>query len=102
MKFGVNTFIWSAQYDATVQALLPAIKEHGFDGIEVPLFRPSEFPAHAILKDTHAHGLECTVCSVLVEGLSLISDDAEVRRTTRSHLADAIQAAAAAGARIIA
>jgi D-psicose/D-tagatose/L-ribulose 3-epimerase len=102
MKFGVNTFIWSAAYDGAVQAMLPAIKQHGFDGIEVPLFRPAEFPAATILKDTRAHELECTVCSVLVEEFSLISHDAEVRRKTRSHLADSIKSTADAGARIIA
>jgi D-psicose/D-tagatose/L-ribulose 3-epimerase len=102
MKFGVNTFIWSAQYDPAVQAMLPAIKEHGFDGVEVPLFRASEFPAARIRKDTQAQGLDCNVCSVLVQGFSLISDDAQVRRQTQQHLRDAIQAVAEAGARVMA
>jgi D-psicose/D-tagatose/L-ribulose 3-epimerase len=102
MKFGVNTFIWSLEYDRSVEALLPRIKEHGFDGVEVPLFRPAEFPAAGIRKDTEANGLECTVCSVLVKGLSLISDDAEVRRQTLLHLRDVIKAVADAGAKIVA
>src|SRR5580692_5430804 len=102
MKFGVNTFIWSAAYDHSVRALLPLIKQRGFDGVEVPLFRPAEFPAAAVRRDTEANGLECTVCSVLVQGLSLIGDDAHVRRKTVSHLRDAIKAVADAGARIIA
>jgi len=41
MKFGANTLIWSAEYDAAVEEVLPAIKENGFDGIEFPVFRPS-------------------------------------------------------------
>ena len=86
MKFGVNTFIWSAQYDERVEGLLPSIKEHGFDGVEVPLFRPTEFPAADIRKATGANGLEVTICSVLVQGLSLISDDKEVRSKTRQHM----------------
>jgi D-psicose/D-tagatose/L-ribulose 3-epimerase len=102
MKFGVNTFIWSATYDQSVRALLPLIKERGFDGVEVPLFRPAEFPASAVRRDTEANGLECTICSVLVQGLSLISDDADVRRNTKLHLQDAIKAVADAGAKIIA
>ena len=102
MKFGVNTFIWSATYDHSVRALLPLIKERGFDGVEVPLFRPAEFPASAVRRDTEANGIECTVCSVLVQGLSLISDDADVRRKTVLHLRDAIKAVADAGAGIIA
>jgi D-psicose/D-tagatose/L-ribulose 3-epimerase len=102
MKFGVNTFIWSIEYNKSVEALLPRIKERGFDGVEVPLFRPAEFPAAAIRKGTAANGLESTVCSVLVKGLSLISEDANVRRQTRSHLHDCVKAVADAGASIIA
>jgi D-psicose/D-tagatose/L-ribulose 3-epimerase len=102
MKFGVNTFIWSAHYDATVRAMLPAIKERGFDGVEVPLFRPSEFPAAQILKDTEAHGLACTVCSVLLPEFSLIDDDARVRHKTQQHLRDTILAVSEAGAAILA
>src|ERR1700721_780140 len=102
MKFGVNTFIWSAAYDHSVGALLPLIKERGFDGVEVPLFRSAEFPASAIRRDTEANGIECTICSVLVQGLSLISGDADIRRKTVLHLRDAIKATAEAGASIIA
>src|ERR1700683_2338747 len=102
MKFGVNTFIWSAAYNHSVRALLPVIKERGFDGVEVPLFRPAEFPASAIRHDTAANGLECTVCSVVCQGLSLISDDADIRRKTVLHLRDAIKSVADAGASVIA
>jgi D-psicose/D-tagatose/L-ribulose 3-epimerase len=102
MKFGANTFIWSAQYDATVRAMLPAIKEKGFDGVEVPLFRPAEFPAAQIRRDMEANGLACNVCSVLVPGFSLIEEDASVRRETQQHLRNSILAASEAGASIIA
>ncbi len=102
MKFGANTFIWSAQYDATVRAMLPTIKEKGFDGVEVPLFRPAEFPAAQIRRDMEANGLACNVCSVLVQGFSLIEQDASVRRETQQHLRNSILAASEAGASIIA
>ena len=32
MKFGVNTFIWSATFDQSNFDVLPTIKEAGFDG----------------------------------------------------------------------
>jgi D-psicose/D-tagatose/L-ribulose 3-epimerase len=102
MKFGVNTFIWSAAWDRSVESKLPAIKSWGFDGVEVPLFRPAEFPAQEIRRATEAQGLECNVCSVLVKGLSLIDDDPEVRRATVEHLRDSIRTAADAGVRTIA
>jgi D-psicose/D-tagatose/L-ribulose 3-epimerase len=102
MKFGVNTFIWSAQYDQSVAALLPLIKERGFDGVEVPLFHPAQFPAAEVRRAVEANGLECTICSILVRGLSLIDEDAGVRRTTHLHLIETIKAAADAGATLIA
>ena len=40
MKFGVNTFIWSAEFNQSNFPLLPVIKEAGFDGVEVPLIPP--------------------------------------------------------------
>jgi len=102
MKFGVNTFIWTPSFDKSNLPLLPVVKEHGFDGVEVPLFRPAEFAAADIRKGLQQNGLECTVCSILVSGFSLISEDAEVRRKTRIHLEDSIRAVADVGAKIIA
>jgi len=102
MKFGVNTFIWSATFEPSHFELLPIIKQAGFDGVEVPLLRPAEFAASAIRKATEANGLECNACTVLVDGLSLISPSADVRRKTRLHLEDVAKAAAEAGAGIVA
>jgi len=68
----------------------------------VPLFRPSEFPAAQIRKDTEALGLARTVCSVLLPGFSLIDDDASVRRQTQQHLRDTILAASEGGVTLIA
>ncbi|MEX2261128.1 MAG: sugar phosphate isomerase/epimerase [Bryobacteraceae bacterium] len=102
MKFGVNTFIWTASFDRSNLELLPRIKEHGFDGVEVPLFRASDFAAADIRKGLDRNGLECTVCSVLTGGLSLISDDADVRKRSRAHMAECVKAAAEVGANIMA
>jgi len=102
MKFGVNTFIWSATFDSSNFGLLPLIKEAGFDGVEVPLLRPESFAASSIRRANEAHGLECNACTVLVDGLSLISESAEIRRRTRLHLEDVAKVAADAGIGIVA
>ena len=100
MKFGVNTMIWSGEYDNQVRNLLPVIKEKGFDAIEIPLFRLDGFNAAAVRRDTEALGLECTVASAFIQGLSPISEDASTRARAIQHLKDLIQAAAEAGAGI--
>jgi D-psicose/D-tagatose/L-ribulose 3-epimerase len=102
MKFGVNTFIWTASFDRSNFDLLPLAKEKGFDGVEVPMFRPAEFAASEIRKALEANGLEATVCSILTGGMSMVSDDAAVREKTRVHMAGCIKAAAEAGIKIIA
>ena len=102
MKFGVNTFIWSGTFDQSNFGLLPIIKEAGFDGVEIPLFRPKDFQASSIRKAVEAYGLECNACTVLVDGFSLISDSPDMRRRTRQHLEELVKVAAEAGVRIIA
>lgn len=102
MKFGVNTFIWTANFDRSNLPLLPQIKAAGFDGVEVPLFRPAAFAAADIRKGIAENALECTICSVLTGGLNMISDDAAVRAATRQHMVDCVKSAAEVGAKIIA
>jgi D-psicose/D-tagatose/L-ribulose 3-epimerase len=101
MKFGVNTFIWSGSFDSSHFALLPTIKEGGFDGVEIPLMRAKGFAAAEIRKANEAHGLECNACTVLVDDLSLISEDASIRQRTQVHLRDLVKVAADAGIQII-
>ncbi len=102
MKFGVHAFIWTADFTEANLNLLPMIKEYGFDGLEIPLFRPTEFPASAIRRGLEENQLECTVSAVMIDGLSVISPEDAVRQRARSHLADAVRAVAEAGARILA
>ena len=101
MKYGVNAFIWTAEFDGSDAAMLPRMREAGFDGVEVPIFDPARFQAAAIRRAMEENGLECTVCSVLSGGTSLVSEDAAVRRRTREHLAGCIRAVAEAGANLL-
>lgn len=102
MKFGVNTFLWSAGIDASVLGRFPAIRERGFDGVELPLIHPMAVDAAQVRRALGANNLECTFCAVLPGGLSVIGDDSELRRKTRIHLETCIQVAAEAGSKLIA
>lgn len=102
MKFGVHAFIWTDTFRQQDLNLLPLIKQHGFDGLEIPLFHPADFPAAAIRRGLEENALECTVSAVMVDNLSLIAEDRAVRRRARAHLAEAVHAVAEAGARILA
>lgn len=102
MKFGVNTFIWTAVFDKSYLPLLPQIKAAGFDGVEVSMFDPADFAAADIRRGLDENGLECTICSVVSPEVSIISDDADVRNRARTHMSDCAKKAAEVGAKIIA
>lgn len=101
MKFGVNGFIWSAEFGPADLPLLGKIKDWGFDGVELPLFQPSTFAATEIRRAVERHDLDLTICAILPNGLNLVSEDADIRRRSRAHLTDAIQRTAEVGATLI-
>jgi D-psicose/D-tagatose/L-ribulose 3-epimerase len=102
VKFGANLFIWTANFDASHLPLLPRIKAAGFDGVEIPMYRGRDFAVAAVRRGLADTGMECTICSILVDGLSLISDDAGVRAKTVEQLKENIATTAECGGKIIA
>jgi len=102
MKYGVNTFIWTASFTRDNLPLLPEIKRQGFDGIEVSMFDPADFALDDIRKGLAQHDLECTICAVIPRGLSVISDDPAIRQKARAHLEECTKRTAEVGAKIIA
>lgn len=102
MKFGVNLLIWTANFDASHLPLFPRIRQAGFDGVEVLMFKGREFAADALRRGLAETGMECTICSVMVDGLSLIADDAAIRARAIEQLRENIAVTAEVGAKIIA
>lgn len=102
MKYGINTFLWTVNFTSKDWPLLERIKRAGFDGIEVACFSEESFAAADVKKGCAGHGLECTACSVIPEGLSVASEDAGVRAKTLEHLRGCVRAVAAAGVRVYA
>ncbi|HEY8549534.1 MAG TPA: sugar phosphate isomerase/epimerase family protein [Vicinamibacterales bacterium] len=98
----MNTYIWASEFTEARLELLPKLRAHGFDGVEVPIFRPSVFPAAALRARLQGEGLACTAVSALVRGQSLVTEDAQVRQRTLDHLRAMVAAAAEAGATILA
>jgi D-psicose/D-tagatose/L-ribulose 3-epimerase len=99
MKYGINTFLWTANFDESHLELLPRIKEGGFDGVEIARFSFHDCPAGKIRRAIEANGLECTFCTALTGQMSLATD---AQGKTLVYLKDAIQWAAEAGAKVVA
>jgi D-psicose/D-tagatose/L-ribulose 3-epimerase len=100
MRFGVNTLIWSAAVDRSIP--FEAIKAAGADGVEVPVFDGATLDLGFLKKMLSDHALACTFCSVNPAGKNPISEDASVRAATFEHWKRLIDAAAQAGAELIA
>src|SRR5689334_18526656 len=102
MQFGVNTFIWGASFGPSDFHLLPAIKEAGFDSVEVPLLEPATFHADAVGRELDRVGLARTAAGLVPRGSSLGSSDASVRRLAIDHVKASVARARDAGITILA
>ncbi|MFN6469071.1 MAG: sugar phosphate isomerase/epimerase family protein [Nostoc sp. SerVER01] len=91
MKYGVNSFLWTVAFDESNLALLPQLKENGYDGIEIARFQFDDFDAAKIGAEIERNGLGCTVCSGLIGELNLVSDDSAVRQQTLSFLKQVVE-----------
>lgn len=101
MKFGINTLLWGASIGAADFDRLPAIREAGFHGIEVPIFSPDDFPAAALRRALDAAGLECTCVSIVPPGLGLGAEDPGARDGAERHVRAVIDRAADAGIHLL-
>jgi D-psicose/D-tagatose/L-ribulose 3-epimerase len=103
MKIGMNLLLWTGHVTDELIPTLKAIKATGFDGVEVPVFDPSD-ASHfsklgSILDDI---GLERT-CVALIpdEAHSPISSDSAARQGGVDHLNRVIDCCEAVGAQAL-
>lgn len=98
-KLGINLMVWSGQVGAQELALLPAIKEMGYDGVEVSIFDPDRFDVASVRDALARAGLACTASTALPPGLSLIDDG--VAGQGADWLARVVEVAAGLGAPVL-
>jgi D-psicose/D-tagatose/L-ribulose 3-epimerase len=101
MKLGVSAFAWTAKFERPHLNLLPAIREQGFTGFEIPMFDPFALAVADIRRAFDANELECTVCAILPDGINPISPDAALRRRSLGHLIRCVETSAALGAKLL-
>jgi D-psicose/D-tagatose/L-ribulose 3-epimerase len=101
MKIGVSAFAWTTNFSASHLGLLPAIREHGLDAFEIPMFDPAAIPAAEFRRAFEASSLIPTVCAILPAGINPISLDAAVRKRSLAHLVRCIEVSAELGAHLL-
>ncbi len=101
MKIGVSAFAWTSNFRSSHLELLPRMKELGLDGVEIPMFDPTDLPADEIQKAFERNELECTVCAILPGGANPISPERETRQRAIEHLKRCIHTASEMGANLL-
>ena len=103
MKIGINLLLWTGHVTEDYVPILQAIKDTGFDGVEIPVFDASD-AAHyaelgAIMDDI---GLERTAVALIPdEEHSPLSDKAAHRQGAVDHLKAVIDCCSAMGAEML-
>jgi D-psicose/D-tagatose/L-ribulose 3-epimerase len=103
LKIGMNLLLWSGHVTADLIPVLKALKDTGFDGVEVPIFDPSDVTHYqwlgGVLDDL---GLERTSVALIPdEAHSPISPDAAARQGGIDHLRQVIDCSAALGSQAL-
>jgi D-psicose/D-tagatose/L-ribulose 3-epimerase len=104
MKIGINMLLWTGHVGDEHVPALRALKETGFDGVEIPVFDVSDEGHYrklaGVLDDI---GLERTVVAIIPdEAHSPVSPDAASRAGAVDHLRRVIDCSAALGGQVIA
>ncbi|WP_097093700.1 sugar phosphate isomerase/epimerase family protein [Novosphingobium sp. Chol11] len=104
MKIGINLLLWTGHVTDAQAPVLQALKATGFDGVEVPVFDPSD-PGHyrALAQHLDDLGLKRTAVTVIPDPAhSPIADDATARRAASDYLLRVIECCNELGAEVLA
>jgi D-psicose/D-tagatose/L-ribulose 3-epimerase len=103
IRFGVNTWVWTAPFNNDAVQLFPKIKKMGFDGVELPVEDASLFDVKTIkdgLKKADLPAL--SVCGAFGPDRDLSHDDPRIQENCLAYLKVCIGCAKAWGAPVVA
>lgn len=103
MKIGMNLLLWTGHVTAAHAPVLEALKQTGFDGVEVPVFDAANPGHYGALGSMLDHiGLERTAVALIPDQAhSPISADAAARGAGVDHLRRVIDCCAELGAKAL-
>jgi D-psicose/D-tagatose/L-ribulose 3-epimerase len=98
MKFGVNTWVWTAPLTtADLETLVPKVAGMGFDWIEFPLEEIGSFDIARAAELVKEHGLGVSTCAAMGPDRDLIHPDPAVRKNGADYIRQAIDASQSVG-----
>jgi len=99
MKFGVNTWVWTAPITIEeLEVLAPKVAKMGFDHIEIPIDDPSALDFNKIGEIIHQAGIfSISFCAAMSPDRDLIDPDPKVRQNGLDYLKACIDGLAIVG-----
>ncbi len=86
MKIGMNLLLWTAKVSEAHDPLLAALKQTGYDGVEIPVFEGTSAEYQALGGKLRNLGLGATAVTVMAPEASPISPDAKIRQAAVDRL----------------
>lgn len=102
MKIGINLWNWTKDPCEDIAGLVLRVADLGFDAVEFPLNRASEWDLSGIAKSLQTTKLEMTLCAQLSNGLDGSSPDETIRQKTVRYLREGLEIGARLGAKVLA
>jgi D-psicose/D-tagatose/L-ribulose 3-epimerase len=98
MKYGMNMLLWTSDVTEEHFGTLESLKQMGYDGVELPIFEMGADKFAAIGRKLDELELGRTAVTVCTADANPVSSEAAIRAAGLSHLKQAIDMCAAAGA----
>ncbi len=102
MKFGFNLLLWTGHVTMEHAPLIRALKNTGYDGVEIPLFEGTPDHYAQLGEFIASQGLEVSTVSVLGAGHNSLSPDSAQRKAAVARAKWAVDCTAALGGKILA
>jgi D-psicose/D-tagatose/L-ribulose 3-epimerase len=100
MKLSTVTLIWTDNFNSSHLDLIPKIKEHGFDGVEIITFRIQDVPVAKTREALARNELGSVFTTALIGDLSFVSEDASTRSKAVTYIKDRIKFTADLGSKV--
>jgi D-psicose/D-tagatose/L-ribulose 3-epimerase len=98
MKFGVNTWVWTAPLTTdALEEILPKVADAGFGQIEFPLEGIGDFDYDRARELAEENGLDVSACVAMGPDRDLVHPDPAIRAIGMDYLRQAIDATARVG-----
>jgi D-psicose/D-tagatose/L-ribulose 3-epimerase len=101
MKFGLNLLVLSDTIGPKVLRRFGALREIGFDGVEIPIFNPPAIAVDRIRQQADKYGLALTCSGALPPGTRFYGRAAAPRKAAARYVRDTLRVTAALGSTIL-